>query len=143
METICNYDDSENENDPADEPSVANSSVSDKNNSSFRSLCAAPQTLALLPTEKTVTTKFVSPFVSSAVTTISRNLKADILLAPEAGPSNPFSGGHMGHRRHGSSAVQEMFVEDSYFNESYHSYLVDGENENKTMEPRSKLTKEG
>lgn len=90
------------------------------------------------PTEVAVEASCIVPFCSAPIvssTSIARiqdfggNSKAEILLAPYAGPANPFVRstvlGTQGSRS-GHGFIESTFVEDYSFESSYQEFLRDG-----------------
>lgn len=68
----------------------------------------------------------------------NENCTAEIMLAPELGPTNPFIGSLSSKATGNKLKVQEVFVEDHFFNESYQSYLHEGAQKNNRSKSNSK-----
>ncbi len=107
MENLLNYDSEEDNN------TSLNKQVPI---SSFQYMSSAPQPLVIMSQLDKATNEF------------KENSRVEIMLAPEQGPQNPFSGS-FGHRssRYAAGKIQEVFVEDHFFNDSYHNYLTGDE----------------
>jgi len=63
----------------------------------------------------------------------NENCTVDIMHAPELGPSNPFVGSLSSKATGNKSKVEEVFVEDHFFNESYQSYLHENNTSSSTQ----------